>query len=146
MNIYNQGLGRRPRTRLRKRNNGTASFHYEIPRKFSSLKVKHSSSFSRGNYGYKGDGALYGGLHKAWLGYVIAQSQNDYEQMRKYAIAIQKFERLLNIEINEFCHLDLYTSDAFENRAENDDSQLRIVDPWSEDGKDDLADDNYHQL
>jgi hypothetical protein len=28
----------------------------------------------------------HGALHRAWVGYVIAKSQDDYEKMRKYAI------------------------------------------------------------
>ena len=51
--------------------------------------------------------------------------------MRKYAMAIQKFERLLNIEINEFPELGLYTSDAFYNKEEDDDSKLAVIDPWT---------------
>ena len=39
----------------------------------------------------------------------------------KYAVAIQKFERLLNIEINEF--------PAFENKEEDDDSKLAVINP-----------------
>ena len=55
----------------------------------------------------------------AWLGYVIAKSQCDCEKMTKYAMAIQKFERLLNVEINEFPELRLYASDAFDNKEED---------------------------
>jgi hypothetical protein len=49
--------------------------------------------------------------------------------MRKYAIAIQKFERLLNIEINEFPELELYAFDAFEEKEDDDDSKLAIINP-----------------
>jgi hypothetical protein len=61
--------------------------------------------------------------------YVIAKSQCDCEKMRKYAVAIQKVERLLNIEINEFPELELYTFDAFENKEEDDDSKLAVINP-----------------
>ena len=60
---------------------------------------------------------------------MIAKSQCDCEKMRKYAIAIQKFERLLNIEINEFPELELYTFNAFENKEEDDDSKLAVINP-----------------
>jgi hypothetical protein len=62
-------------------------------------------------------------------GYVIAKSQCDCEKMSKYAAAIQKFERLLNIEINEFPELGLYTFDAFKNKEDDDDSKLAGIDP-----------------
>jgi hypothetical protein len=68
---------------------------------------------------------------RAWVAYVIGKSQCDCEKMRKYAIAIQKFERLLNIDINEFPELGLYTFDAFENKEEDDDSRLAIIDPFT---------------
>jgi hypothetical protein len=143
MNNRSWGFGRSPRSRLRKRKKGAASFHYGIPRKFTSLRVKHSPSSSRGQYKYRGEGPLHGGLDKAWVGYVIARNQDDYEKMRKYAIAIQRFERLLNIEINEFPQLGLYTSDALENVVEDDDSTLRIVDPLADDGREDQNDESY---
>jgi hypothetical protein len=44
----------------------------------------------------------WGALDRAWVGYVIAKRQDDYEKMRKYAIVIRKFERRLNIAINDF--------------------------------------------
>ena len=72
---------------------------------------------------------MWGGLRRAWVGLVIAKSQCDCEKMTKYAIVIQKFERLLIIEINEFPELGLYASDAFDNKEEDDDSKLAVIDP-----------------
>ena len=48
----------------------------------------------------------WGALDRAWVGYVIAKSQEDYEKMRKYAIVIRKFERRLNIAITIFQKLE----------------------------------------
>ena len=62
----------------------------------------------------------------AWVGLVIAKSQCDCEKMRKYAMAIQKFERLLNIEINEFPELGLYASGDFDNKEEDEDDYVEI--------------------
>jgi hypothetical protein len=73
---------------------------------------------------------LWGGLRRAWVGYVIAKNQCDCENIRKYAIVIRKFERLLNVEINEFPELGLLNiSDVFEEKEEDDDSKLAIIDP-----------------
>jgi hypothetical protein len=72
---------------------------------------------------------LWGGLRRAWVGYVIAKNQCDYEKMRQYAVAIQKFERRLNITINEFPELGLYLYDAFEDKDEDEDSKLAVIDP-----------------
>jgi hypothetical protein len=72
----------------------------------------------------------YGELHRAWVGYVIAKSQDDKEQMSKYAIVIRKFERRLNIAINDFPEIGIYGYEDFENKEEDDDSKLAGYDSW----------------
>jgi hypothetical protein len=97
----------------------------------------------------------WGALHRAWVGYVIAKSQDDYEKMRKYAIVIRKFQRRLNIAISDFLDIRVYGfEEDFENKEEDDDSKLAVYDPWnrekirdSKEGEDedgDAEDDNYH--
>jgi hypothetical protein len=99
----------------------------------------------------------WGGLQRAWVGYVIAKSQDDYEKMRKYAIVIRKFERRLNIAINDFHGIRIYGfEEDFENKEEDDDSKLPVHDPWTygkirdakedEDEDDDEDDDSYYSL
>jgi predicted glycosyl hydrolase (DUF1957 family) len=76
----------------------------------------------------------WGALHRAWVGFTIAKSQGDEEKMRKYAIVIRKFERRLNIAINDFPEIDIYgfeSREDFENKEEDDDSKLGVYDPWS---------------
>jgi hypothetical protein len=89
----------------------------------------------------------WGALRKAWVGYVIAKSQDDYEKMRKYAIVIRKFQRRLNIAISDFVEIGVYGfEEDFENKAEDDDSKLGVYDLWSreriEDAKDEDEDEN----
>jgi hypothetical protein len=120
LNYY---YSRHPRNRLRKRKKGLALASYQrMYLKHNSLRVYHPSFVNRERY----EGPLWGGLNRAWVGYVISKSQCDCEKMRKYAVAIQKFEKLLNIEINKFLELELYTFDAFENKEEDDDSKLPL--------------------
>lgn len=70
-------------------------------------------------------------LNRAWVGFVIAKNQCDCEKMRKYAIVIRKFERRLNIEINDFPEIGIYGfEEEFENKEEDDDSRLTVIDPW----------------
>jgi hypothetical protein len=102
----------------------------------------------------------WGALHRAWVGYVIAKSQDDCEKMRKYAIVIRKFQRRLNIAISDFPDIGVYGfEEDFENKEEDDDSKLAMYDPWSrertEDAKEeedededreDEDDDNYYQV
>jgi hypothetical protein len=97
----------------------------------------------------------WGALDRAWVGYVIAKSQEDYEKMRKYAIVIRKFERRLNIAINDFPEIGIYgfeDREDFENKEEDDDSKLGVYDPWTRERirdakEDENEDDNgYYSL
>jgi hypothetical protein len=66
----------------------------------------------------------WGALHRAWVGFAIAKNQDDLEKMRKYAIVIRKFERRLNIAINDFPEIGIYGFEGdFENKEEDDDSK-----------------------
>jgi hypothetical protein len=74
----------------------------------------------------------WGALRRAWVGYVIAKSQDDLEKMKKYAVVIRKFQRRLNIAISDFIDIGVYGFEQdFENKEEDDDSKLAVYDPWS---------------
>jgi hypothetical protein len=74
----------------------------------------------------------WGALHRAWVGYVIAKSQDDYEKMRKYAMVIRKFQRRLNIAISDFLDIGVFGfEEDFENKEEDDDSKVAEYGPWS---------------
>jgi hypothetical protein len=75
--------------------------------------------------------------------------------MRKYAIVIRKFERRLNIAINDFPEIGIYgfeDREDFENKEEDDDSKLGVYDPWTrervrdakEDKNEDEDDNSYY--
>jgi hypothetical protein len=74
-----------------------------------------------------------GALRKAWVGFVISKSQDDYDKIRKYAIVIRKFQRCLNIAISDFPDVGVYGfEEDFENKEEDDDdSKLAVYDPWT---------------
>ena len=112
----------RRRNRLRKGKMGMAtSYGYGSRATYRPIYNKHRRTTPE-----------WGGLHRAWLGYVIAKSQDDLEKMRKYAIVIRKFERRLNITINDFPEIGIYGfEEDCENKEEDDDSKLAIYDLWS---------------
>src|SRR5215211_5270566 len=117
---YNWG---RRRNRLRKGKRGMNSFYQKSPYK---SRVTYYNKHRRRT-------PEWGALDRAWVGYVIAKSQDDYEKMRKYAIVIRKFERRLNIAINDFPEIGIYgleDREDFENKEEDDDSKLVVYDPW----------------
>jgi hypothetical protein len=113
--------GRR-RNRLRKGKRGmNTSYGYGVRATYRTIYNKHRRTTPE-----------WGALHRAWVGYVIAKSQDDLEKMRKYAIAIRKFERRLNIAISDFLDIGVYGfEEDFENKEEDDDSKLPVYDPWS---------------
>ena len=114
---YNWG---RRRNRLRKRKRGTnTSYWYGSRATYRPIFNKHRRRTPE-----------WGALHKAWVGYVIAKSQGDFEKMRKYAIIIRKFQRRLNIAISDFFDIGIYGfEENFENKEEDDDSKLAVYDP-----------------
>jgi hypothetical protein len=113
---YNWG---RRRNRLRKGKRGITSSHGYSPRAtYRPIYNKHRRRTPE-----------WGALHRAWVGYTIAKSQDDYEKMRKYALVIRKFERRLNIAINDFPEIGIYGfEENFENKEEDDDSKLEVYD------------------
>lgn len=114
---YNWG---RCRNRLRKRKRGTnTSYGYGSKGTYRSIYNKHRRRTPE-----------WGALDKAWVKYVIAKSQGDFEKMRKYAIVIRKFQRRLNIAISDFFDIGIYGfEENFENKEEDDDSKLAVYDP-----------------
>jgi hypothetical protein len=111
----------RRRNRLRKGKRGiTSSYSYNPRATYHPVYNKHRRTTPE-----------WGALHRAWVGYVIAKSQDDYDKMKKYAIVIRKFQRRLNIAISDFLDIGVYGfEEDFENKEEDDDSKLAIYDPW----------------
>jgi|RhiMethySRZTD1v2_1073278.scaffolds.fasta_scaffold1168231_2 hypothetical protein len=130
---YNWG---RRRNRLRKGKSGITSFYnksygYSSRSTYCPIYNKHRRRTPE-----------WGALHRAWVGYVITKSQDDLEKMRKYAIVIRKFERRLNIAINDFPEIGIYGfEEDFENKKEDDDSKLAVYDRQSHEGVDDVKED-----
>jgi hypothetical protein len=141
--LMSYNCGRR-RNRLRKGKRGITSFYGYNPRPtYRPIYNKHRRRTPE-----------WGALHRAWVGYTIAKSQDDLEKMKKYAIVIRKFQRRLNIAISDFLDIGVYGfEEDFENKEEDDDSKLAIYDPWSretigearEDENEDEDDDSYYR-
>lgn len=133
---------RSPRNRLRKGKKGMTSFLYQkLP--YKSFGVTYRPMFNK----HRRSTPEWGALHRAWVGYVIAKNQYDDEKMRKYAIVIRKFERRLNIEINDFPKIGIYGfEEDFENKAEDDDSKLAPYDPWTQENISEAKEDKDNDL
>jgi hypothetical protein len=123
---YNCG---RRRNRLRKRKRGMNSFYQTSPYGYGP-RATYRPFYNKN----RRRTPEWGALDRAWVGYVIAKSQEDYEKMRKYAIVIRKFQRRLNITISDFPDIGIYgfeDREDFENKEEDDDSKLGVYDPWT---------------
>src|SRR5215217_3938450 len=145
---YNYG---RRRNRLRKRKRGISASPYQKSPYGYGSRATYGPVYNK----HRRTTPEWGALYRAWVGYVIAKSEDDYEKMRKYAIVIRKFERRLNIAINDFPEIGIYgfeDREDFENKAEDDDSKLGVYDPWIRerirDAKEDEDEDNdsYYRL
>jgi hypothetical protein len=122
----------RRRNRLRKGKREITSFYGYSPR------ATYHPIYNK----YRRRTPEWGALHRAWVGYVIAKSQDDYEKMKKYAIVIRKFQRRLNIAITDFLDIGVYGfEEDFENKEEDDDSKLAVYDPWSRETNEDIKED-----
>ena len=119
---YNWG---RRRNRLRKGKRGMNSFYQKSPYGHGS-RATYRPVYNK----HRRTTPEWGALHRAWVGYSIAKSQEDYEKIRKYAIVIRKFQKRLNIAISDFLDIGIYGfEEDFENKDEDDDSKLGVYDP-----------------
>jgi hypothetical protein len=113
---------------------------------------------------------VWGALHKAWKGYVIAKNKGEDEKMKLYARRIQELQHDLGLEVSSFPNIGMSATSFFWKVAqEENDSQEqqvaaeeqnyvgdnqyereRFTDTYSEDFEDDenKADrftDDYHE-
>jgi hypothetical protein len=119
------------RNRLRKGKRGiTSSYGYNPRATYRPIYNKNRTT------------PEWGALRRAWVGYVIAKSQDDLEKMKTYAIVIRKFQRRLNIAISDFLDIGVYGFEHdFENKEEDDDSKLAAYHPWSSERVEDAKED-----
>jgi hypothetical protein len=66
-------------------------------------------------YGYY-DTQVWGALIKCWLGYKIAKSQCDVQNMQHYAKGIMKFQKELGLRVENFPNLDMRDPENGETR------------------------------
>jgi hypothetical protein len=111
-------------------------------------KVLDSGSF---------DNQVWGTLHKAWKGYVIAKNKDEYDNMERYARIIQESQHDLGLPISSFDNIGMSATgflweliqkdndsqeqqEVAEEENHLDDThyeQERFTDEYSEDFRDD---------
>ena len=69
---------------------------------------------------------VWGALHKAWKGYVIAKNKDEYNKMELYARRIQELQHDLGLEISSFPNIGMSATSFLQELVQKDnDSQER---------------------
>lgn len=59
---------------------------------------RYSNMLPSGYY----ENQVWGALHKAWVGYIIAKNKSQFVRQIKYAKIIRKLQRELGLELSDF--------------------------------------------
>ena len=127
---------RRPRSRLRKRKNNPYRLGFYRFSRYYSNTVNSQGSYDKDRILESGFtvGESWGCLEKAWVGFRTAKRLENYADMKLYASIIQRLEKELKIEVNDFPELGLCAcnlEEANTEEEEEEDSKLAIIDPWT---------------
>jgi hypothetical protein len=68
-------------------------------------------------------GETWGCLDKAWVGFRAAKRLQNYSDMKLYASVIQRLEKELKIEVNDFPELGLCACQLDEDTAEEEECE-----------------------
>ena len=134
-------FNRRSRSRLRKRKNNPYWPGFYRFSKYYSGTANENGSYDKNKIIDSGFtvGESWGCLEKAWVGFRAAKRLENDEDMKLYASIIQRLEKELKIEVNDFPELGLCacnreeanTEEAEEEDQDEEDSKLAIIDPWT---------------
>jgi|SRR5918992_2041181 hypothetical protein len=115
---------RHPRSRLRKRHTFRGFRKY-----YNFGAVNDDVIYDRNKTLSSGFtvGETWGGLEKAWVGFRAAKRQENYSDMKLYASIIQRLEKELKIEVNNFPELSICACDLDEDvKEDKDDNYVEI--------------------
>ena len=119
--VYSRSpIPRRPRSRLKRRHT------FRGFRKYYNFSTGNDDAiYDRNKVLSSGFtvGETWGGLEKAWVGFRAAKRLENYSDMKLYASIIQRLEKELKIEVNDFPELGLCACDLEEEteREEEED-------------------------
>ncbi|MFL6323197.1 MAG: hypothetical protein ACJ72C_00345 [Nitrososphaeraceae archaeon] len=65
---------------------------------------------------------IWGALHKAWKGYVIAKNKDEYEKMVHYARVIQENRLDLGLEVSSFDNIGMSATSFLWQIVQEDDN------------------------
>jgi hypothetical protein len=116
---------RRPRSRLRKRKNNPYRFGFCRFTKYYCDTENKNECYDRDRILDSGFtvGETWGCLEKAWVGFRAAKRLDNDKDMKLYAIVIQRLEKELEIEVNDFPELGLCPCEPEEDVIEEEEEQ-----------------------
>ena len=117
---------RRPRSRLRKRKNSPYYPRFYRFSKYYSHLANKSGCYDKDRILESGFtvGESWGCLEKAWVGFRAAKRLDNEKDMKQYASVIQRLEKELKIEVNDFPELGLCACGLEEDaRKEKDEEE-----------------------
>jgi hypothetical protein len=116
---------RRPRSRLRKRKNNPYRFGFYRFNKNYYDTEKKNECYNRDRILDSGFtvGETWGCLEKAWVGFRAAKRLDNDKDMKLYASVIQRLEKELEIEVNDFPELGLCPCEPEEDAMEEEEEQ-----------------------
>ena len=65
---------------------------------------------------------VWGALHKAWKGYVIAKNKDEHDKMERYARIIQESQYDLGLEVSSFDNIGMSASSFLWQIVQKDDN------------------------
>jgi hypothetical protein len=66
----------------------------------------------------------WGGLIKAWKGYIISKNKHEYDRLEYYAAVIQKLQNELGLRVSSFPDIGLSALKFYSSRCSNKRSHL----------------------
>jgi hypothetical protein len=116
---------RRPRSRLRKRKNNPYRFGFYRFNKYYCNTENKNECYDRDRILVSGFtvGEAWGCLEKAWVGFRAAKRLDNDKDMKLYASVIQRLEKELKIEVNDFPELGLCACGLEEDAREEKDEE-----------------------
>jgi hypothetical protein len=116
---------RRPRSRLRKRKNNPYRFGFYRFNKYYFDTENKNECYDRDRILDSGFtvGETWGCLEKAWVGFRAAKRLDNDKDMKLYASVIQRLEKELKIEVNDFPELGLCICELEDDAKEEEEKQ-----------------------
>ena len=145
----------RSRSRLRKRKNNPYWPGFYRFSKYYSDTANNRGIYDKNRILDSGFtvGESWGCLEKAWVGFRVAKRLENDEDMKLYASIIQRLEKELKIEVNDFpelglctCNLEETNTEEEKEEDEEEDSKLAIIDPWTNEKIQETEEDEYREV